>query len=142
MQQKVQLSPEQIELIINEFDFITSRSSGPGGQNVNKLNTRVTIRFNLLKSDVLKPSQKRLLKERLGNKLCNNEDILVSCQEERSQVKNREIAVSKLILLLQNNLFVKKKRKRTKPTPGSVKRRLEKKKQRSDIKKLRSGKNY
>ncbi|MBN1117940.1 MAG: aminoacyl-tRNA hydrolase [Bacteroidales bacterium] len=138
----MQLVPEQLELITSEFEFITSRSSGPGGQNVNKLNTRVTIRFNILNSAVLNQTQKRILKERLQNKLSNKGEILVSCQEERSQVKNREIAVQKLIQLLQNNLFLRKKRINTNPTKGSVQRRLEKKKQRSDIKKLRSGKNY
>ncbi len=128
------LSSEQL---MHELQFTTSRSSGPGGQNVNKVNTKVAIRWNVKNSILLTPEQKDILLQKLTTKLTVDGDLILVAQDKRSQLDNKEEALRKLDHLLKQAFFKKKKRKATKPSKGSVQNRLDKKKKHSDKKKLR-----
>ena len=123
--------------ILSECTFKTSRSSGPGGQHANKVETRVTLLFNINKSTILDDDQKEKIKKNLANKI-NKEGVLqISSQKYKSQIKNKVIVEYKLIELLEISLREKKKRLKTK-VPRSVKRkRLKDKKIRSEIKSSR-----
>jgi ribosome-associated protein len=121
-----------------EFEFICSRSSGAGGQNVNKVSTKVELRFNVFASQILSEDEKKLLFLNLRNKM-NKEGILqIISQEERSQLQNRENCVKKFYLLINKSLTVQKERTATKPTFASRIRRLDGKKHHALKKKERS----
>jgi len=120
-----------------EFVFSASRSSGPGGQNVNKVNSRIELRFNVFTSLLLSPAEKLLLSESIVNKLTDNGEIIIISQSERSQFENKRKAVEKFYRLIAKALTVKKKRFPTHPGAGAIARRLSTKRKRSDIKKLR-----
>lgn len=123
----------------SEFVFQTSRSSGPGGQNVNKVSSRVELRFDVPNSALLDDAQKELLLRRLASKLTSNGVLLVASQEDRSQHRNKEIVVARFYELLQQALKPVKKRRATRPTRASVERRIQLKKQQGE-KKTRRGK--
>ncbi len=123
----------------SEFNFKTSRSSGAGGQNVNKVSTKVELDFDVLNSALLSEEQKATIQRKLENRITKEGILQIIVQEERSQLGNKEIAVKKFYVLLNNCFIVKKKRKPTKPSKGSKERRLKSKKINSDIKKLRKG---
>jgi ribosome-associated protein len=121
----------------NEFIFNTSKSSGPGGQHVNKTETRVELRFDVENSALLSFSEKYLVKSKLDNKI-NAEGFLVfAVQDSRSQAKNKELAIQRFFELLKPALKKNKKRIRTKPSKNQVEKRLENKKKRAEIKKFR-----
>lgn len=121
----------------NEIKWRFSRSSGPGGQNINKIESRVEIIFNICKSNVLNSYQKVILLEKLNHKIRNG-SISIQVQEKRTQFENRQLAIHKLIALLNEELASKPKtRKMTKPTKSSQKRRVESKKKRSELKRNR-----
>jgi len=120
-----------------EIKWRFSRSSGPGGQNVNKIESRVEIIFNFEDSKVLNDSQKEILKRNLKNKLVNN-SLRLAVQEHRNQLLNRQLALMKLSSILKNVLNKPfKLRKSTKPTKASQKKRVEVKKKRGELKKSR-----
>jgi len=121
----------------NEIKWRFSRSSGPGGQNVNKIESRVEIIFNLEDSKVLNDYQKAILKINLKNKLEKNSICLV-VQEHRNQLLNRQLALMKFSLIIKNALNKPfKLRKSTQPTKASQKKRVEVKKKRGELKKSR-----
>jgi len=120
--------------ILPELEFSFSKSSGPGGQHVNKVNTKVGLRFDVSGSKILNEDQKKLLIEKLSKKLTKEGVLVLSSQEARSQLLNKEIVLEKLDKLLQSAFFIKKKRKPTKPTRSSVKKRLDGKKHQSQKK--------
>ena len=121
----------------NEIKWRFSRSSGPGGQNVNKIESRVEIIFNLEDSKVLNDYQKEILKKNLKNKLVNNSLSLV-VQEHRNQLLNRQLALMQFSSIIKNSLNKPfKLRKSTKPTKASQKKRVEVKKKRGELKKSR-----
>lgn len=126
-----------VDLISSELEFTTSRSSGPGGQNVNKVNSKVTLRWNVKQSAVLTPEEKELLQQKFSSRLTSDGEILLSAQDKRSQLQNKEEVIVKLESLLQNAQAKKKKRKPTRPSKGAVQSRLDKKKKHSDKKKNR-----
>lgn len=128
------------EMIFFELQFTTSRSSGPGGQNVNKVNTKVTVRWNVRDSAFISSEEKELLLQKLATKLTSDGELIVSSQDKRSQLDNKEDALQKLALILQKAFFKKKKRKPTKPSKSSVQSRLDKKKKHSEKKKSRQDK--
>jgi len=129
---------QAVEIPEDELTFTTSRSGGPGGQNVNKLNTRVTLLFDLAGSPSLTASQKHRISARLATRINRNGVLRVVSQRHRSQSANREAAVERFVELLQSALARRKRRIRTKPTATSQRRRLEGKKLHSRIKKERA----
>lgn len=133
------MTPEELKSRISEseFNFTASRSSGPGGQNINKVSTRVELRFNILASDALSEHEKDLLLVRLKNRINRPGEIIVTSQTERTQLQNRKRAIERLLLLIAGALTEKPPRKATHPTEKSRSERLEKKLKRGYIKKLR-----
>tara|TARA_A100001388_G_scaffold97786_1_gene71306 strand:+ start:624 stop:1052 length:429 start_codon:yes stop_codon:yes gene_type:complete len=127
----------------NEIKWRFSRSSGPGGQNINKIESRVEIIFSLEDSKVLNDYQKSILKINLRNKLVNNSLRLV-VQEHRNQFLNRQLALMRLSEIIKNQLNKPfKLRKSTKPSKASQNKRIEFKKKRGELKKSRQKeKNY
>jgi ribosome-associated protein len=120
------------------LELVFSRSSGPGGQNVNKVSTRVTVIFDLAGCETLSEEQKQRIRQAARQSLDKNGRIHISSQQYRSQWSNRVAALEKLRALLEKALKPKKKRKKTRTPAGAIDRRLEMKKRRSRIKKLRS----
>ncbi len=120
-----------------ELKWRFSRSSGPGGQKVNKTNTRVEIIFNIEESKVLNDYQKKVLTKKLKTKLVSN-CICLAVQEERNQLLNRQIAIKRISSVIRNSLKNSSKiRKATKPSKASQNRRLDSKKKRGELKKNR-----
>lgn len=129
----VQVSP-QLRIPSSELGWRFSRSSGPGGQHVNTSDSRVELLWDISDSKVLTDEQRRQLVERLGSRLTSG-TLTVSASEQRSQLRNREIAVDKLADLLASALApAGPQRRATKPTKGSKRRRLAAKGRRSDLK--------
>ena len=121
----------------NEIKWRFSRSSGPGGQNVNKVESRVEIIFNLEDSKVLNDYQKSILKVNLKNKLVNN-NLCLAVQEHRNQSLNRQLALMKFSSIIKDALNKTSKfRKSTKPTKASQNKRIDSKKKRGELKKSR-----
>ncbi|TXK51963.1 aminoacyl-tRNA hydrolase [Pontibacter qinzhouensis] len=117
-----------------ELEFQVSRSGGAGGQHVNKVSTKVELRFLVANSALLTDDEKALVQEKLTNRITSDGYLQVVCQAERSQLQNKEACIRKFYELLQQALTKQKKRKATKPTHGSVKQRLESKRKQSDKK--------
>jgi ribosome-associated protein len=117
-----------------EITFQTSRSSGPGGQNVNKVESRVELRWHLQESQVLTPLQMQLILEKLAGQLTTEGYLLVVAQDDRSQLRNKEIALARFYELLQKSLRRPKPRRATRPSAGAVRKRLEGKKIQSEKK--------
>jgi ribosome-associated protein len=117
-----------------EITFQTSRSSGPGGQNVNKVESRVELRWHLQESLVLTALQKQLIVEKLAGQLTAEGYLLVTAQDDRSQLRNKEIALARFYELLQKSLRRPKPRRATRPSAGAVRKRLEGKKIQSEKK--------
>lgn len=116
------------------------RASGPGGQNVNKVSTKVSLRFEADRSPNLSAAVKARLKKIAGTKWTVDGAIIIQCDETRSQIRNREIAQDRLKDLIKKALVVSKRRRPTKPSRGAIERRLKSKKIRAAVKSLRSGK--
>ncbi|UOQ97939.1 aminoacyl-tRNA hydrolase [Hymenobacter sp. 5317J-9] len=123
-----------VDAFLPEITFQTSRSSGPGGQNVNKVESRVELRFPLRESQVLTEAQKELILEKLGGQLTAEGLLLVTAQDDRSQLRNKEIVLARFHELLTKSLRRPKPRKATKPSKAAVRKRLEGKKLHSDKK--------
>ena len=122
------------DAFLPEITFQTSRSSGPGGQNVNKVESRVELRWHLLDSQVLTEAQKALILEKVANQLTGDGLLLITAQDDRSQLRNKEIALARFHELLLKSLRRPKPRKATKPSKGAVRKRLEGKKMQGEKK--------
>tara|TARA_R110001583_G_scaffold44966_1_gene142182 strand:- start:13357 stop:13758 length:402 start_codon:yes stop_codon:yes gene_type:complete len=116
------------ELIIKELNFKAVRSSGAGGQHVNKVSSKVELSFDLINSIALSLEEKELLQKKLKTRLSKEFILMLQCDESRSQHKNKEIVIKRFFEVITNGLIVPKKRKPTKPSKSSIKKRLEKKK--------------
>jgi ribosome-associated protein len=120
-----------------EFVFSTSRSSGPGGQNVNKVSTKVELRFNLHLTSVFTDDEKETIFRKLKNKITKEGELVLVSQSERTQLMNKIVVTEKFYDLMSGALTVQKKRRSTRPTLSSKIKRLEGKRNRGNIKKLR-----
>ena len=119
--------------------FKYSRSSGPGGQNVNKLNTRVTLFFDVTNCDTLSPSQKKRILNKLATRADKNGVVRVVSQKYRTQNANRRAAIERLTSLIADALKRKLRRRKTSVPKWANQKRLTEKKKRSQLKKLRIG---
>jgi ribosome-associated protein len=110
--------------ILNYLVYSATRSSGAGGQNVNKVNTRVEVRMNIIETDFFTEEELKMIKLRLASKLTLEGELIVVSQTERTQLRNKEQATERFLELLVFALTPKVKRKKTKPTKGSIEKRL------------------
>lgn len=133
----MKFSEEKRNQLINELKFSASRSGGPGGQNVNKVNTKVELRFALHTSNVFSNREIRTIKFKLANRINSEDEIVLVSSVERSQWRNKETAIEKFFSLIEKALTPVKKRIKTKPTRASKLRRIEGKKLLSQKKKMR-----
>jgi len=129
---------EQISIPEEELSFTSSHSSGPGGQNVNKVSSRVTLWFDVVNSPGLSPEQKELVISRLKTRIGKDGLLRVISQQTRSQVENKELAIERFAELLRDALERVPLRKKTRVSKGAKLRRLEEKKQHSMLKSQRS----
>lgn len=129
---------DNLEISDDELDFSASRSSGPGGQNVNKVSTRITLRFDLEGTETLSAAQKERIREQLKTRISKDGILWVNAQRERSQSANRRLAVERFTELLRDALEVPTARRATRVPVRSKRRRLDEKKRRSRLKRDRS----
>lgn len=122
------------ENILKELNFKAIRSSGAGGQHVNKTSSKIELTFDLENSNSLSEDEKTLLKAKLSSKLTNEDVLILFCEETRSQHRNKDLAIKLFLGLIEANLIRPKRRKKTKPSKGAIKKRLETK-QRTSVKK-------
>jgi len=121
----------------SELTFSMSRSSGPGGQNVNKVNSKITLELDVMRSSVLSPWQKEQIMRRLASRISGDGILILTSQENRSMIVNKEAALVKLNELLRLSCTPPKPRKATKPTKTSKKVRLQSKKLHAEKKRQR-----
>ncbi len=125
------------ERIISELTFKAVRSSGSGGQNVNKVSSKVVLSFNVFTSQSLSEEEKTRITEKLKTKLTSDGILLLNCDEDRSQLKNKEIVAKRFLKLIQNALVIPKERKATKIPRAVIERRIKEKRATSEIKQNR-----
>ena len=130
-------SPLRSRDLLHELTFTTSRSSGPGGQNVNKVNSKVTLKWDVAYSFVLKPDQKEMIIKKLASHITTEGILMITSQENRSQLENKEAVISKLDQLLIKAFRITKVRKATKPTKAAKQKRIKSKKYHSEKKQWR-----
>ncbi len=118
----------------SEFIFKTTRSSGPGGQNVNKVSSKVELYFDINASQLLNDWQKTRLWEKQANKISQEGLLKIVCQVDRSQLRNKELVVEKFYDILKKAFHITKARKATKPSKSAVNERIKEKKVRSQVK--------
>lgn len=118
----------KLDTLLKEFKFKAIRSSGPGGQHVNKTASKIELSFHIDSSEAISEKEKQLLLEKLSGRISQEGIISLQCGETRSQHRNKAIAIERLIFLLKQNLKVAKPRKKTKPSRSAMERRLKSKK--------------
>jgi ribosome-associated protein len=126
-----------IEKIKPELEFSTSRSGGPGGQNVNKVNSKVILRWNIRSSAALTDEQKELLLKKLASFITQEGDLMLVSQESRSQLDNKETVIAKLEALIKKAFTKPKPRKATRPSKAAKVKRVENKKRHAEKKQWR-----
>jgi ribosome-associated protein len=126
-----------VEIPLSELRFRTSRSSGPGGQNVNKLETRVELMFDVTKSPTLSDHQKERILTALGTRIDAKGILHVSSQKSRSQWENKQLVIERFVSMLRGALRIGKKRIQTSPSAGSKERRVQSKKKHGQKKRMR-----
>ena len=127
----------ETEKIISELQFKAVRSSGAGGQNVNKVSSKVVLSFDLKNSQGLSEAEKTLLGNKIANRLTSEQILILNCDEDRSQLKNKAIVVKRFLDIITAGLVVPKIRKATKIPKSVIRKRIKDKKNVSDIKKNR-----
>ncbi|RVT78447.1 aminoacyl-tRNA hydrolase [Flavobacterium sufflavum] len=127
----------EIQKIISELQYKAVRSSGAGGQNVNKVSSKVVLSFDLKNSQALSEEEKMLLETNLSSRLTTDLVLILNCDEDRSQLKNKEIVTKRFLELIKKGLIVPKIRKSTKVPKSVIKKRIKDKKNLSEIKQSR-----
>lgn len=127
-----------LEIPESELEFVASRSGGPGGQNVNKVSTRVTLRFDLERSTSLNPEQLQRIRKKLSSRINKDGVLQVTSQHTRSQDLNRYDALARFAELLRAALREEKKRVKTRATRVSKEERLREKRKRTEVKQFRA----
>ncbi len=125
------------QALISELQFKAVRSSGPGGQNVNKVSSKVVLTFDLAGSKALTDEEKLLVETKLQSRLTSENALVLSSSEDRSQLKNKEIVTRRFLGLIEKSLVIPKIRKATKVPKSVVRKRLHEKKTRSETKQSR-----
>ena len=125
------------EQLFTELSFKAVRSSGAGGQNVNKVSSKVVLTFDIPKSQGLSEEEKTLLANNLSSRLTSENVLILNCDEDRSQLKNKEIVIKSFFELVKKGLFVHKERKATKIPKAAIRKRIKDKKSLGEIKKSR-----
>jgi ribosome-associated protein len=116
------------EILLRELQFKAVRSSGPGGQHVNKTSSKIEVSFDLINSEALSDVEKHRLQKSLASRLTNEGILQMQCSESRSQHRNKAMVIERLIVLLKENSKAPKKRKKTKPSKSAIQKRLTSKK--------------
>ena len=127
----------EIEKITSELSFKAVRSSGAGGQNVNKVSSKVVLSFDLAHSQALTDEEKLLVETKLSSRLTTDAALILNCDEDRSQFRNKEIVTKRFLELIKNALLVPKERKPTKIPKSVIRKRIKDKKNVSEVKKNR-----
>jgi len=133
----MKLTEAQKKLVETEIVFSATRSSGPGGQNVNKVNSRVELRFSVLNSTVFSDDEKARISLKLKNRINSESELVLTSQTGRTQLGNKEKALEKFFDLIEKALTIQKKRLKSRPTVASRLKRLESKKNLAQKKQLR-----
>ena len=123
--------------LLTELSYKAIRSSGAGGQNVNKVSSKVVLTFDLANSQAFDEAEKELLFSKLANKLSNENLLILNCDEDRSQRKNKEIVTKRFLEIIKNALIVPKKRKATRIPRSVIEKRIKAKRTTSEIKQNR-----
>ncbi|MET0759511.1 MAG: alternative ribosome rescue aminoacyl-tRNA hydrolase ArfB [Flavobacterium sp.] len=123
--------------IISELQFKAVRSSGAGGQNVNKVSSKVVLSFDLKASQSLSEEEKALLEIKLASRLTNDQILILNCDEDRSQFKNKEIVIKRFLALIKQSLIIPKERKPNKIPKSAIRKRIKDKKNISQVKQFR-----
>ena len=126
-----------VEKIISELNFKAVRSSGAGGQNVNKVSSKVVLAFDLNASQALSEEEKLILQANIAARLTTENILILNCDEDRSQIKNKEIVIKRFLEIIQKGLYVPKVRKATKVPKSIIKKRIKDKKNISELKQSR-----
>ncbi|WP_395059589.1 alternative ribosome rescue aminoacyl-tRNA hydrolase ArfB [Flavobacterium sp.] len=125
------------EKIISELSFKAVRSSGAGGQNVNKVSSKVVLTFDLKNAQALSEEEKLRLETKLSSRLTTDLVLILNCDEDRSQFKNKEIVIKRFLEIIKNGLLVPKERRATKIPKSVIRKRIKYKKNISEVKKNR-----
>ena len=128
--------------LLNECKFTMARSSGPGGQHVNKLSTKVILRFSFANTVLFTEEEKELIYSKIANRLTTENELVLSAQNMRSQHQNKKLVIEKFYQIIEKALQVDKKRVSTKPSRGSKRMRLEHKRMLSEKKDRRRKPDY
>jgi ribosome-associated protein len=124
-------------LLYHELDFTASRSSGPGGQNVNKVNSKISVKFDVIHSQILTEEEKAIILKKLSANLTKNGVLILSSQDHRSQLENKEAVTQKLEQLIATAFREKKPRKPSKPSKTAIQKRITTKKLQAEKKQWR-----
>jgi ribosome-associated protein len=127
----------EIQKIISELSYKAVKSSGAGGQNVNKVSSKVVLTFDLNASQALSEEEKTLLTLKLAPRLTSENILILNCDEDRSQIKNKEIVTKRFLDIIKKGLLVPKERKATKIPKSVIRKRIKDKKNISEVKKTR-----
>jgi ribosome-associated protein len=127
----------EIQTILSEVKYKAVRSSGAGGQNVNKVSSKVVLTFDLPNSQGFSQEEKMLLENNLHNRLTTDLLLILNCDEDRSQIKNKEIVTKRFLDIIKKGLYVPKERKPTKIPKSAIRKRIKDKKNLSETKQNR-----